>query len=119
VKHLQRGATTPSRAQRGGCGGSLEDLLCPDGFGQTKLKLMWRALKNVGSGTVHAVALPSGMSPYGFAMDWGLVETDDPLTCQLCLMFAYQYRRANPVLNAMLPADLRCSGESTRLQAEK
>jgi hypothetical protein len=25
---MQRGATTPSRAQRGGCGGSLEDELC-------------------------------------------------------------------------------------------
>ena len=24
------GATTPSRAERGGCGGSLEDELCPD-----------------------------------------------------------------------------------------
>jgi hypothetical protein len=27
---LQGGATTPSRAKRGGCGGSLEDELCPD-----------------------------------------------------------------------------------------
>jgi hypothetical protein len=32
---MQRGATTPSRAERGGCGGSLEDLLCPD---EIKLK---------------------------------------------------------------------------------
>jgi hypothetical protein len=27
---MQRGATTPSRPQGGGCGGSLEDELCPD-----------------------------------------------------------------------------------------
>ena len=26
---MQRGATTPSRAKRGGCGSSLEDELCP------------------------------------------------------------------------------------------
>ena len=30
VKLMQRGATTPSRAERGGCGGSLEDELCPN-----------------------------------------------------------------------------------------
>ena len=76
---------------------------------------MWRTFKNVSSGTVHAVALPSGMSPHGFAMDLALAETDEPLTCQLCLVFAYEWRRTNPALNAMLPADLRCGSESTRL----
>jgi hypothetical protein len=85
------------------------------GLGQTEYKFMWQAFKNVSSGTVHAVSLPSGMSPHGFAMSWGLVETDEPLTCQLCLMFAYEWRRTNAALNAMLPADLRCTGESMRL----
>ena len=86
---------------------------------QTKLKFMWQAFKNVSSGTVHAVSLPAGMSPHGFAMNWGLVETDEPLTCQLCLIFAYEWRRTNPALNAMLPADLRCGDESTRLLTGK
>jgi hypothetical protein len=52
-------------------------------------------------------------------MDWALAETDEPLTCQLCLIFAHEWRRTNPVLNAMLPADLRCGGESMRLLPEK
>jgi hypothetical protein len=80
---------------------------------------MWQAFKNIESGTVHAVAVPAGMSPHGFAMNWGLVATDEPLTCQLCLMFAYEWHRTNPGLNALLPADLRCGGESTRLLTEK
>ena len=63
---------------------------------QTKLKFMWRAFKNVESGTVHTVSMPSEIIQHGFAMDWGLVETDEPLTCQLCLIFAYEWRRTNP-----------------------
>ena len=85
------------------------------GLRQTKIKFMWQTFKNVESGTVHAVSLPSGMSPHGFAMDWALAETHEPLTCQLCLMFAYQCRRTNPALNTMLPADLRCGGVSMPL----
>jgi len=68
---------------------------------------MWQAFKNVSSGTVHAVSLPSGMSPHGFAMDWGLAQTDEPLSCQLCLMIAYLWRSTDFGLNAMLPAELR------------
>ena len=49
------------------------------------------------------------MSPHGFAMNWGLVETDEPSTCQLCLQFAYQRRRTNAALNAMLPADFEAT----------
>ena len=49
---------------------------------------MWIAFKNVETGTVHAVSLPAGMSPHGFAMAWPLEETKEPLTCHLCLQFA-------------------------------
>ena len=66
---------------------------------------MWQAFKNVESGTVHAVSMPSGMSPHGFAMDWGLVETDEPLTCHLCLQFAFRWRNQDAGLKAMLPVD--------------
>jgi hypothetical protein len=83
-------------------------------MGLRQTKFMWKAFKNVESGTVHAVSLPSGMSPHGFAMNWGLVETDEPLTCQLCLISAYEWRRTNPALNAMLPADLRTKGVQER-----
>ena len=76
---------------------------------------MWKAFKNVETGTVHAVSLPAGMCPHGFAMNWALAEADEPLTCQLCLIFAYRYRRTNPALNAMLPADLRSASDSLLL----
>jgi hypothetical protein len=85
------------------------------GWRQTKRKVMWQAFKNVSSGTVHAVLMPSGMSPHGYAMDWALVETDEPLTCRWCLIFAYEWRRTNPALNAMLPAEMRCGVESKPL----
>jgi len=66
----------------------------------------WKAFKNVETGVVHAVLLPKGMSPHGFAMDWPLAETQEPLTCHLCLQFAFQWHRSEAALKAMLPAEL-------------
>jgi hypothetical protein len=66
---------------------------------------MWKTFKNVKSGTVHAVALPSGMSPHGSAMGWALAETHESLSCRQCLQFAFQWRKQNAQLKAMLPAD--------------
>jgi hypothetical protein len=51
--------------------------------------------------------MPRGMSPHGFAMDWPVVETDEPLSCHLCLQFALGYRKQHLELNGMLPAELR------------
>jgi hypothetical protein len=65
---------------------------------------MWVAFKNVETGIVHAVSLPGGMSPHGFAMDWPLEETKVPLTCHLCLQFAFRWRHQDAGLEAMLPA---------------
>jgi hypothetical protein len=76
---------------------------------------MWKALKNVETGIVHAVRLPQGMSPHGFAMDWPLVETQEPLTCHLCLQFAFQWRYRHAELHAMLPSDFDgCGGAERR-----
>ena len=66
---------------------------------------MWKAFKNVETGTVHAVSLPAGMSPHGFAMDWPLEQTDAPVTCHLCLQFAFRGRDQDAGLKAMLPAN--------------
>ena len=68
---------------------------------------MWIAFKNVETGMVHAVSLPGGMSPHGFAMDWPLKETIEPLTCHLCLKFAFKWRNQNTALKAMLPGEVR------------
>jgi len=70
-------------------------------------KVMWTAFKNVESGMVHAVSMPSGMSPHGFAMDWPLVETDEAVSCHTCLQFAFRGRNHNSRLRAMLPDVLR------------
>ena len=67
---------------------------------------MWIAFKNVETGIVHAVSLPGGMSPHGFAMDWPVEETSEPLTCHLCLQFAFRWRNQDSGLKAMLPAEL-------------
>ena len=67
---------------------------------------MWIACKNVETGIVHAVSLPGGMSPHGFAMDWPLEETEESLTCHLCLQFAFRWRHQDGGLKAMLPAEL-------------
>jgi hypothetical protein len=68
---------------------------------------MWTACKNIESGVVHAVSLPAGMSPHGFAMDWPVVETNEPVTCHLCLQFAFRWRNQQAELNELLPAELR------------
>jgi hypothetical protein len=65
---------------------------------------MWVALKNVETGIIHAVLLPGGMSPHGFAMDWPLEETKEPLSCHLCLQYAFGRRHKDAGLRAMLPA---------------
>lgn len=102
----------PSPARRGAAGraGLLEDLLCPDGtearIGKAK-KFMWQAFKNVETGVIHAVKVPGGRTPHGFAFDWPLVETAAPLTCHLCLRYAYAHRRQAPALEAMLPVEMR------------
>jgi hypothetical protein len=66
---------------------------------------MWVAMKNVETGIVHAVSLPAGMSPHGFAMAWPLAETTEPLTCHLCLQFAFRWRNQDAGLKAMLPVE--------------
>ena len=66
---------------------------------------MWKAFKNVETGAVHAVLMPDGMSPHGFAMHWPMVETDESLTCHLCLRFAYQYCYRDAALMDMLPRE--------------
>ena len=69
------------------------------------VKLMWVAFKNVETGMVHAVSLPRGMSPHGFAMAWPLAETTEPSTCHLCLQFAFLWRNQDAELKAMLPPE--------------
>ncbi len=68
---------------------------------------MWKSFKNVETGVVHAVLMPLGMTPHGFALNWPLVETDEPVSCHLCLQFAYGGRRVSAALNAMLPDGLK------------
>jgi hypothetical protein len=69
-------------------------------------RFMWTAFKNVETGTVHAVSLPGGMSPHGFAMGWPLEQTTERLTCHLCLQFAHRWRDQDAGLKAMLPVDI-------------
>jgi hypothetical protein len=64
---------------------------------------MWQAMKNVETGVVHAVELPAGMSPHGYAMDWPMAKIEAPLTCHLCLQFAYRCCWRDENLAAMLP----------------
>lgn len=76
---------------------------------------MWRAFKNVETGVVHAVKVPEGRTPHGFAMDWPLAETGEPLTCHLCLQFAFEWRWREPALAAMLPeGELAKAAQSDR-----
>jgi len=67
---------------------------------------MWKALKNVETGIIHAVSMPTGMCSHGFAMDWPLVETSEPITCHQCLQHAFEWRWHDGGLKALLPADL-------------
>jgi hypothetical protein len=67
---------------------------------------MWTAFKNVETGTVHAVSLPAGMSPHGFAMNWPMEQTTEPLSCHLCLQFAFRYRGQDSRLETMLPREV-------------
>jgi len=66
---------------------------------------MWTAFENVETGTVHAVSLPAGMSPHGFAMAWPLAATEKPLTCHLCLQFALRWRQQDAGLEVLLPRE--------------
>jgi hypothetical protein len=75
---------------------------------------MWVVFKNVETGTVHAVSLPAGMSPHGFAMAWPLEETKGPLTCHLCLQFAFRWRNQDAGLEAMLSAEAGGRGDQER-----
>ena len=75
---------------------------------------MWVAFKNVETGIVHAVSLPAGMSPHGFAMNWPLAETNEPLTCHLCLQFVFGWRNQDAGLKAMLPPELGGCGVPER-----
>lgn len=68
---------------------------------------MWKAFKNAETGLVHAVLMPKGMSPHGYAMDWPLVETEEPLTCPQCLQFAYERRSWDRQLCGLLPVEAR------------
>jgi hypothetical protein len=69
---------------------------------------MWIAFKNFKTNTIHAVSLPAGMSPHGFAMYWPLEQMEDgPITCQLCLKFALRWREQDAGLAALLPASLK------------
>jgi hypothetical protein len=61
---------------------------------------MWEAAKNIETGIVHAVSLPGGMSPHGFAMDWNLEGTEETVTCKACLKFARRWKR-DPGLQAI------------------
>ena len=74
---------------------------------------MWLAFKHVKTGIVHAVSLPRGMSPHGYALDWPLVKTDAPLSCHLCLQFAFGGRFQDARLHALLPADF-CESKTER-----
>jgi hypothetical protein len=64
---------------------------------------MWKAFKNVETGVVHAVKLPTGRTPHGYAMDWPMEETREALTCHVCLQFAFQWAWRDAALAAMLP----------------
>jgi len=68
---------------------------------------MWYAFKNVETGVVHCVSLPAGMSPHGFAMTWPMEQTQEALTCHLCLQFAFKWGWEDKTLEAMLPKE-RC-----------
>jgi hypothetical protein len=70
-------------------------------------KVMWTAFKNFRTKAVHAVSFPAGMSPHGFAMYWPLEETNEPISCHLCLKFAFRWREQDAGLAALLPAHLK------------
>jgi hypothetical protein len=70
-------------------------------------KIMWMAFKNFKTQSVHAVSLPAGMSPHGFAMYWPLEQIEGPITCHLCLKFAQRWQEQDPGLEALLPRHLR------------
>ena len=74
---------------------------------------MWTKFKNIESGIVHAVSFPGGMTCHGFALNWPLLNTNEPLTCNMCLQFAYRWREQDAGLDALLPAKLKGQGGST------
>ena len=83
--------------------------------GNEKKPFMWKAFKNVETGIVHAVSMPQGMSPHGYALNWPLEEIRKSLTYHLCLLFAFQGRYQHVELHAMLPADFDgCGGAERR-----
>ena len=84
------------------------------GSAAERKQIMWIAFKNVETGTVHAVSLPGGMSPHGFAMAWPLEETKEPLTCHLCLQFASRWRKQDSGLEALLPGAAGGRGNQER-----
>jgi hypothetical protein len=108
----------PAAQRRVGVGRDcLKTSYAPMGLGEMlkSQQFMWKAFKNVETGVVHAVSMPRGMSPHGFAMNWSLVETAEPLTCHLCLQFAFQGRFQSAELHAMLPSGFDgCGGAERR-----
>jgi hypothetical protein len=68
---------------------------------------MWIAFKNFETGAVHAVSFPAGMSPHGFAMNWPLEQSGEPISCALCLKFALRWREQDAGLAALLPVHLK------------
>ena len=75
---------------------------------------MWKAFKNIESGVVHAVKMPEGVTPHGFAMNWPVIETEEPLSCPMCLRAAYEWRFRVPEFYALLPENYQVPGTSER-----
>jgi hypothetical protein len=114
---MQRGAPTPPPGVAGGVWEArLKTSYARMGLGSAaeRKQIMWIAFKNVETGTVHAVSLPAGMSPHGFAMAWPLEETKEPLTCHLCLRFASRWRKQDSGLEALLPGAAGGRGNQER-----
>ena len=64
---------------------------------------MWVAVKNVETGTVHAVSHPSGTSAHGLlTMSWPMEQTYEAVNCRECLHFLYRWRLREPALEALL-----------------
>jgi hypothetical protein len=87
-------------------------VLMERGSAAERKEIMWTAFKNVETGVVHAVSMPRGMSPHGFAMDWPLAETKEPLTCPMCLKFAFKWCGRDTELPAMLPDEIEASARN-------
>ena len=108
--------TTPPASAGGWWEARLKTSYALMGLGSAaeRKQVMWTAFKNMETGIVHAVSLPAGMSPHGFAMAWPLEQTKEPLSCGQCLRFARRWRQQDSGLEALLPGAVGMCGNQER-----